>query len=120
MLYGSNTPLPKTEAELVLPAKPTLKDYQLYVHQLVHLRGFEKENLSGIFMLLVEEVGELAKAARKHAKLKMDVNHSKQENAAHEAADIFMYLLDICNHLDIDLEKAIREKEEINRKRVWK
>jgi NTP pyrophosphatase (non-canonical NTP hydrolase) len=32
---------------------------------------------------------------------------------------VFMYLLDICNHFDIDLEKAFREKEEINKKRTW-
>ena len=30
-----------------------------------------------------------------------------------------MYLLDICNHFNIDLEKAFREKEEINKGRVW-
>lgn len=35
-------------------------------------------------------------------------------------ADVFIYLLDICNHFDVNLEKAFRDKEEINKKRVWK
>jgi len=32
---------------------------------------------------------------------------------------VFIYLLDICNHFNIDLEKAFRDKEEINKKRIW-
>jgi len=39
---------------------------------------------------------------------------------AEEAADVLIILLGICNMLDIDLEKAFREKEEINKKRLWK
>lgn len=35
------------------------------------------------------------------------------------AAEKFIYLLDICNHFDIDLEKAFRHKEKINERRTW-
>ena len=44
---------------------------------------------------------------------------SEQFHLDHEAADVFIYLLDICNHFGIDLEKAFRDKEEINKKRTW-
>jgi NTP pyrophosphatase (non-canonical NTP hydrolase) len=82
-------------------------------------RGFEKESITQIFTLLIEECGELAKAIRKSQNIHTDEN-SKHHELDHELADIFMYLLDICNYYKVDLEKAFRDKEEINKKRVWK
>lgn len=69
-------------------------------------------------MLFLEECGELAKAARKTQKIKT-AKTSEQLSLGYEAADVFIYLLDICNHFGIDLEKAFRDKEEINKKRIW-
>ena len=82
-------------------------------------RGFDKETLPELFILLMEECGELAKAVRKSkTNIKFDQT-SKEYRVDLEAADVFMYLLDICNHLNIDLEKAFREKEAINANRNW-
>ena len=103
---------------LFLKENPTLKDFQNYVDAMVKERGFDKETVPEMFMLFMEECGELAKAARKTQNIHSDKN-SEQFQLEHEAADVFMYLLDICNHLNIDLEKAFREKEEINKKRTW-
>ena len=86
---------------------------------MVKERGFGKENVSDIFMLFLEECGEMAKAARKAKSMKTD-EKSEVFHLAHETADVFIYLLDICNQFEIDLEKAFREKEEINKKRDWK
>ena len=87
--------------------------------EMVKERGFEDETLSDVFMLFLEECGELAKAARKNANIKEDSN-SEKFHAAQEASDVFNYLIQICNRLGIDLETAFREKEGINKKRVWK
>lgn len=103
---------------LTLKENPTMKDYQQYIRDMIVERGFDNETIPQIFMLFLEECGELAKAARKTEDIKFDKT-SKEYNIAHEAADVFMYLLDICNHFDIDLEQAFREKEELNLKRVW-
>jgi len=81
-------------------------------------RGFEKVTVAELFMLLMEECGELAKAARNIQKLKIDKT-SEQFKVGNEVADVFIFLLDICNRLEIDLEKSFREKEEINKKRIW-
>jgi len=102
-----------------LKKNPTISDFQNYVAEMVKKRGFDKETLPEIFMLFLEECGELAKASRKIHGLKSD-NKSQEYILNHEAADVFIYLLDICNHLDIDLEKAFREKEKYNTKRIWK
>lgn len=106
------------KSKLVLKKSPTLCDFQKYVADLVKERGYEKETVPQIFMLLVEEVGEMAKAARKASGIHTDKN-SEHFELEHEVSDVFTYLLDICNHFNIDLEKAFRDKEEINKKRVW-
>jgi len=104
--------------DLVLREKPTLADFQAYMKKMVVVRGFEKETVPEIFMLFLEECGEMAKAARKTQNLHSDKN-SEQFELEHEIADVFVYLLDICNKYNIDLEKAFRDKEEINKKRTW-
>ena len=109
---------PMEESKLNLKDSPTLKDFQNYVAELVKERGFEKETLPQVFMLFLEECGEMAKAARKTQNIKSDKN-STDYCLSHEIADVFIFLLDICNHCGVDLERAFREKEEINKKRVW-
>jgi NTP pyrophosphatase (non-canonical NTP hydrolase) len=106
------------ESKLILRENPELRDFQKYIAEMVKERGFEKETVSEIFMLFMEECGEMAKAARKTQKIHTDKN-SEQFELEHEVADVFMYLLDICNQFNIDLEKAFRDKEEINKKRLW-
>jgi NTP pyrophosphatase (non-canonical NTP hydrolase) len=69
--------------------------------------------------LLGEEIGELFKAVRKSENIKIDHN-SKFSPVSHELADILIYLCEIANRFNINLEEAFREKEEINKKRVWK
>jgi len=81
-------------------------------------RGFDKDTLAENFMMLFEECGELAKAARKSTGLKMAHDAATQDAAA-EAADTLIILLGICNILDIDLEAAFRAKEEKNKQRTW-
>ncbi|MAF79707.1 RS21-C6 protein [bacterium] len=102
-----------------LQENPTLKDFQKYIEEMVRERGFTDETIPELFMLFLEECGEMAKAARKLEKVKSDPN-SKEHLLEEEIADVFIYLLDICNKFNIDLEKAFREKEKINKKRTWK
>ncbi|MCX6766557.1 MAG: RS21-C6 protein [Candidatus Moranbacteria bacterium] len=106
------------KSNLILKNNPTLRDFQDYIAAMVKERGFDKESISEIFMLFLEECGEMAKAARKTQNIKSDKN-SEQFHLDYEIADVFIYLLDICNHYNIDLEKSFRDKEEINKKRFW-
>lgn len=106
------------KSKLLLKPSPTLGDLQKYVRDMVIERGFDESFLSERFMQLLEECGEFAKAARKFTKIKSD-KKSEAFHVAHEAADVLIFLLDICNRLDIDLENAFREKEEINKQRIW-
>lgn len=101
-----------------VPKNPTLGDLQKLIAELVVERGFDKETVPEVFMLLTEEVGEFAKAARKASGIKSD-NNSRHHDLEEEAADVLWLLLDLCNRQGIDLEKAFRDKELKNRERKW-
>ena len=106
-------------SKLHLPENPNLKDYQKYVREMILERGFKDETIQDLLMLLLEECGELARACRKHTNIKSDTARQNNEQLEHELADVFMYILSIANKFNIDLEKAFRDKEEINKKRDW-
>ncbi len=96
----------------------TLAEYQDLIKKLVIERGFDKETVPEVFTLLVEEVGELAKAIRKKNGQKVDLAR-KQHEVEEEAADVFWLLIDLCNRLDINLAQAFAEKEAKNATRTW-
>lgn len=86
-------------------------------------RGFDKNTDLEKFLLFTEEVGELAKAIRKVNGMHVEGSHSfeeKQKELRGEFADVTMYLLDLANGFSVNLEEAIREKDEINKNRTWK
>ena len=100
----------------------SLQSFQQYVKQTLKDRGFDDETVAQKFMLLLEEIGEFAHAARKRANIKVDETkwRDNEQNLHDEAADVFINLLDTCNKLDIDLAQAFLAKEEKNRKRTWR
>lgn len=103
-----------------IPKRADLVTLQSYVRKMVHLRGFGKETLRDVVLLFVEEVGELAKAVRKRTGLKI----ASSDPGAHkdvdmELADCLIYLLDLANLAEVDLDAAFRAKEAINSRKVW-
>jgi len=96
----------------------TLPEHQAYVQKMITERGFADETVPEVFMLLLEEMGEFAKASRKVSGVKTAAD-SKVHDLEEEAADVFWYLLNLCNRLDIDLEKAFAAKEKKNQSRKW-
>jgi len=96
----------------------TLTAYQQYVEQVMKDRGFEDERISQKFMLLLEEAGEFAKAARKQAHL-AQATDSPPEDVNDAVADVFAILLDLCNKLHLNLEAAFIAREQKNQSRTW-
>jgi len=105
-----------------LPSTSSLEELQHYVKTTLKERGFDEETIAQKFMLLLEEMGEFAHAARKRADIKVDAAKwvDNEQNLQDEAADVLIYLLDICNKLDINLMEAFLAKEQKNQKRTWK
>lgn len=104
--------------DLLLKKDPTLKDFQEYVIQLEEERGFKHQNVLQKCLLLGEEIGELFKAVRKMEAISID-KKSNITSVEEELADILIYICAIANRYNIDVEKAFREKEIVNKKRVW-
>ena len=104
-----------------LSDKSSINEIQSYIKKIMEVRGFNKEKSSDKILLLVEEVGELAKAIRKNES-KLGIDKTKEYNYSSvesEIADVFIVLLSICDILNIDLLKVFLDKVEENIKRIW-
>lgn len=104
---------------LTLPVDPKLSDFQDYVKTMEQERGFDKQDILHKCLLLGEEMGELFKAIRKQdSRLRVD-EASKIGSVDEELADILIYVCSIANKLNVDLERAFRDKENRNKTRTW-
>ena len=104
-----------------LSDESSINEIQSYIKKVMEIRGFNKEKSSDKILLLVEEVGELAKAIRKNER-KLGIDKTKEYNYSSiesEIADVFIVLLSICDILNMDLLKVFLDKEEENIKRIW-
>lgn len=101
---------PRTQSE---PPAPALQAFQEYYRRAAVQRGYTQEGPKDCLLLMVEEVGELARALRKREKL---VRHSAYAGSdeAHELADVFLYVVHMANILGLDLAGIVRDKESIN------
>lgn len=106
--------------ELILPENPTLHDLQKYVAKMKKIRGFNTSDKFYECCLLAEETGELIAAVRKNAKGGSIGSGSKIGDVKEELADVLIYVLSLANMHGLNLEEAFREKEEVNKQRVWK
>lgn len=97
----------------------SLKKLQEFIWQWNKDQGFNTTDPSKKFVMLMEEVGELAKATRKVAGLKF-TDTTTQTNIREELADVQIVLLGLAGILEVDLFDAIVEKVDKNSKRVWK
>lgn len=56
---------------------------------------------------------------QKYIKNVIEIRGFANQKIESEVADVFIVLCSVCNKLDIDLYKALKEKEEENVKRIW-
>ncbi len=81
-------------------------------------RGYDGERPNQIMLLLVEEIGELARAIRKELGLHRDRRYTA-DSMADELADVQLYLVHLANAIGVDLADAVSTKEmEVARGRV--
>jgi len=96
--------------------RPALGAFQQYYRRVAIQRGYKSESPKDCLLLMVEEVGELAREIRRRERL---VRHgpSSESSESKELADIFLYVVHMANVLDVDLSKVVQEKELINLQR---
>ena len=99
----------------------TLDELQKYFKEVLKERGFDDQTAEDKLLLLIEEVGELAKAIRKQSSIGIDYSRIENyDSVKSEVADVTIVLLSLCNIEGINLYHAIEEKEKINSGRQWK
>jgi NTP pyrophosphatase (non-canonical NTP hydrolase) len=101
------------DANALPTPQPALTAFQEYYRRVAVQRGYKSEGPKDCLLLMVEEVGELARAIRKREGL---ARHGSEGSVSerHELADVFLYVVHMANILDIDLSKVVKEKELIN------
>ncbi len=97
-----------------------LADFQQFHRQLDHVKRFNTDPYFN-FMLLQEEIGELARAYTR----RWLAAHSGQPDESlpairEELADVLAYLLKLANYAGVDLEEAYLEKMRVNQGRDWR
>lgn len=97
----------------------TLNEIQDYIDKVIEIRGFSDQPIEQRMLLLIEEVGELAKAIRKEKTTMSIDNSSSVESVESEVADVFIVLASVCNGLDINLFESLKAKESKNIDRTW-
>jgi len=96
-----------------------VRDLQKYYAKAAKRRGFDSETPEHALILLVEEVGELAKALRARIGISVQADDTSRKSVRLELADCFIYLLHMANQTDNDLYAAFCEKERLNARKRW-
>ncbi|NOG65601.1 MAG: hypothetical protein HND46_19460 [Chloroflexi bacterium] len=96
-----------------------LGDFQRFHRALDKAKNFNPDLFLN-FVLLQEEIGEMARAVVQHWKTgQQDREPIPSEKLRLEMADVLAYLLKIANYTGVDLETAYLEKMAVNRQRMW-
>ena len=99
--------------------KGTISHLQEHIADKIKERGFEEESLHERLVLLMEEVGELAKACRKVSGMNVDKNREIINNTGEEVADVINMVFAVAIKLGLDVEKEFLEKNIIADKRIY-
>ena len=78
----------------------SIEDFQNLIHKMYYEKDVER-GVSGTFMWLMEEIGELATALR---------TGNDRENLEEEFADVLAWLTTIANVAGVNLSQAIEKK----------
>ena len=92
----------------------SLNYYKSETEKVCKSKGWDKVNVDTVWLLLTEEVGELASAIRQYKKKfkKMNLKKDRGTDVMMEMGDVFSYLFQLAHMLNIDLDKMWSEHKE--------
>lgn len=104
------------------PETFTLNSTQEFVNELKVLNNWKhsKDKIDAEFLLFIEECGELAKEIRRMKGGNIATNSDQTAALADEFADVLVYLNELANLCDVNLEEALKAKMTKNKEREWK
>lgn len=85
--------------------RPSLNYFKSETRNICHQKGWAKITIEQLWILLMEEIGELASAVRQNMNLFRNKNKKKRgADLESEMADVFSYLFQLADFLDIDMD----------------
>ncbi len=99
----------------------SLNIYRDRTHEMCVSKGWDKAPVHTVWLLLTEEIGELAAAIRQQSKgFKKPSRHRRQAGVEMEMGDVFSYLFQLAYMLDIDLDVmwAMHQNKLLKRKYI--
>ena len=89
----------------------SLNYYKSETEKVCKSKGWDKVNVDTVWLLLTEEVGELASAIRQYKKKfkKMNLKKERGTDVMMEMGDVFSYLFQLAHMLNVDLDKMWEE-----------
>ena len=81
--------------------------YRDSTQQLCEMKGWNRAPINTVWLLLTEEIGELASAIRQYTKVYQKTNLMKERgtDVQMEMGDVFSYLFQLASMLNIDLDE---------------
>ena len=85
----------------------SLNKYKCETEKVSRLKGWDRAPIDTVWLLLTEEVGELASAIRQYKKTYKKTNLKKERgtDVMMEMGDVFSYLFQLAHMLNVDLDK---------------
>ena len=108
-MKNAEQPLNESASECV-----SILEFQRLIKDMYYSKDIAR-GVSGTFMWLMEEVGELSSALRETssgelAELSPDELDRRRQNLEEEFADVLAWLATIANVVDVDLNEAVKKK----------
>ena len=107
-----------TQSEIDKCGKPAggIERLQHYYSAAAKRRSWDHETVEETLTLLAGEVSELKTAIRKHNE-GINSEDDRDADVPGELADVQLYLVHLANALNLDLSKAVNDKEHLNASR---
>jgi NTP pyrophosphatase (non-canonical NTP hydrolase) len=85
----------------------SLNSYKTATHNLCKSKGWDKVPVSTVWLLLTEEIGELASAIRQSQRTfrKSNLKKFKGTDIQMEMGDVFSYMFQLAYMLEVDLDE---------------
>jgi NTP pyrophosphatase (non-canonical NTP hydrolase) len=99
--------------------KGTITHLQKYIADKIVERGFEDETVRERLVLLMEEVGELAKACRKVSGMNQDQVRENSYHVGEELTDVINMVFAVGIELGLNIEQEFLKKEAEVDKRLY-
>lgn len=91
----------------------SLNYYKSETEKICKSKGWDRANVDTVWLLLSEEVGELASAIRQYKKTfkKVGLKKERGTDVMMEMGDVFSYLFQLAHMLNIDLDQMWKEHQ---------